>query len=298
MLKSWYSFDPMMKVLSQFMAAITFAPFLLIAQSVDEVTESLDSESVFLFVGGELSAKQGKGTYPIHSMNKRHIILDKGTETRKVSRNSQILMRLKPTLSYSMVELNRFNFTFSSTIPAVLEARAMSEMIRHDWGTDTQISIIPDAISQSGRRRNEYYEQVEELRRENREYQEDLEDETRDMIFEAERISDTIHLDLEFLPDLDYEDAYVAVAVGAGDSSGESTVGSNSQVVVGYLGTLRANTVEEFKLRMSLRPFHAENAVCELFLFSNDGRPIATNLSRGLKKYTREQLEALQNREE
>jgi len=280
------------------MAAIAFAPLPLIAQLVDEEAERLDSEAVYLFIGGDLSAKQGRGSYPIHSMSKRHIILDKGTETRKVSRTAQIFMRLKPTLSYSMVEVNRFSFTLSSTIPAVIEARAMSEMMRHDWGTDTQIAVIPDSLSDSRRRRNDYYEQVEELKRENREYQEDLEDETQNLIFEVEKIKDTIHLDLELLPELDYEDAYVAVAVGAGSDSGDSTVGSNSQVVVGYLGTLRANTVEEFKLRMSLKPFRAENPVCELFLFSDNGRPIATNLSRGLKRYTKEQIEALQNLEE
>ncbi len=280
------------------MAAIAFASPPLIAQPVDEEAERLDSESVYLFIGGELSAKQGRGNYPVHSISKRHIIIDKGTGTRKVSQSSQILMRLKPMLSYSMVEVNRFEFSLSSTIPAALEARAMSEMMRHDWGTDTQISVIPDAISQSRQRRNDYYDQVEELERENREYQEDLEDETQNLIFEVEKIKDTIHLDLEFLPNLDYENAYVAVAVGAGSDKGDSTVGGNSQVVVGYLGTLRANTVEAFKLRMSLKPFRTENAVCELFLFCEDGRPIATSLSRGLKKYTKEEIEALQDRKD
>lgn len=287
-----------MKALLQLTMAIALAPLSLIAQVAVEESDTSKSESVYLFIGGELSAKQGKGHYPVLSMSKRHIVLDKGTTTKRISGNSQILMRLKPNLSYSMVEVSQFDFTFSSTIPAALEARAMSEMMRHDWGTDTQISIIPDAISQSRGRRNDYYEQVEELKRENRQYQEDLEDETRDLIFEAERISDTIHIELEFFPYLDYENAYVAVAVGRGDESENSVVGSNSQVVVGYLGTLRANTVEAFRLRMSLKPFHAENAVCELFLFCEEGIPIATNLSRGLKRFTREQIEALQNREE
>jgi len=109
---------------------------------------------------------------------------------------------------------------------------------------------------------------------------------------------DTIHLDLELLPELDYEDAYVAVTVGIGDEIWESKVGSNSQVVVGYLGTRRASNVEEFKLRMPLITFFAENAVCELILFREDAKLVATNLSRGLKTYTRGQIELLQKREE
>ncbi len=293
-----YSFVSMLKALSFLTVALVFAPIYSLAKEGNEVSGGPESESVYLFIGGELSAKQGKGSYPILSMNKRHIVLDRGTETRKASRNAQILMRLRTTLSYSLVEVNRFEFSFSSTIPAEIEARAMSEMMRHQWGTDTEIAIIPDTINQVGRRRSAYYEQIEELERENRKFQEDVEYETSDLIFDAEKIADTIHLDLELFPDLDYEDAYVAVAVGIEDESGESRVGSNSQVVVGYLGTLRANTVEEFKLRMSLKPILAENAVCELFLFSEEGKPIAMNLSRGLKKFTREQIEALQGREE
>ena len=283
----------MSKALPLILVTLVFTPVCSLAKESEEVAGGSKSESVYLFIAGDLSAKQGKGSYPIHSMNKRHIVLDKGTGTQKASRNAQILMRLRPTLSYSLVEVSQFDFTFSSTIPSEIEARAMSEMVRHQCGTDTEIAIIPDAINQGGRRSNAYFDQLELLKQENRQFQEDLEYEASDLIFEAERIVDTIHLDLELLPELDYEDAYVAVAVGIGDHSAESKVGSNSQVVVGYLGTLRANNVEEFKLRMSLKPFFAENAVCELFLFSEDGKPVATNLSRGLKAYTREQIEAL-----
>lgn len=268
--------------------------------TAQEDTESLlldgNSDSVYLYVGGDLSAKHGNGQYPVLSMTKRNIILDKGTSTKKVGKGADILLRLRPTIAYSLVDVQKFDFSFSSTIPASIEARALSEMMRHQWGTDTEIASIPKFVSRGSRSRIDY-EQIEELNRETKQYQEDLQDESSVMMFDAELLVDTIHLDLELVPESDHENAYIALAVGVSDPSDNDKVGGNSQVVVEYLGTLRANRVEEFKLRMSLKPFIADDANCELFLFCENGKQVATNLSRGVKQFTREQIEALQNRQ-
>ncbi len=255
-------------------------------------TDPLGSEQVYLFLGGELSARQGRGTYPVLTMTKRHIVVDKGVSSKRVRRDSPVLMRLKPRVSYSMVSVNQFDFSFSSTLPASVEARAMSEMMRHQWGTDTEIAILPNLPTRGGRSRIDY-DRIEELNRENAEFQEDIEDEARDLAFEVEEFVDTLHLELGLLPEIDYEDAYIAVAVGEPGRGPEAGVGGNSQVVMGYLGTLRTGRVESFKLRLKLKPFRAKDALCELFLFCEDGKPIATDRSRSLKVLTRNQFEDL-----
>lgn len=288
-----YNAETMLKTAAQLVTLLALSPLGLFGQGDEEgSTAESDSEKVYLFLGGELSARQGSGNYPVLTMSKKHIVVDKGTTTKRIRKDSKVLMRLKPRISYSIVEVNRFDFSFSSTIPAAIEARALSEMMRHQWGTETEIAILPNVTTRGGRSRIDY-DRIEELNRENAEFQEDMEDEARDLSFHAEKIVDTLHVELEIVPEIDYEDAYVAVAVGqpGDDESGE--VGSNSQVVAGYLGTLRAGTVEEFNLRMKLQPFYEEDAVCELFLFCEEGKPIATNQSRSLKKLTRNQLEEI-----
>jgi len=286
-----YSADPMLKTVVQLLTLLALCQLGLFGQDEESDSPSeRDSEKVYLFLGGELSAQQGSGNYPVLTMSKRHIILDKGTTTKRVRKDAQVFIRLKPRVSYSLVEVNRFDFSFSSTIPAAIEARALSEMMRHQWGTETEIATLPIVTTRGGRNRIDY-DRIEELNRENLEFQEDLEDEARDLTYQVEKIVDTLHLELELVPEIDHEDAYLAVAVGPPGEEGNGGVGGNSQVVAGYLGTLRAGTVEEFKLRMKLQPFYEEDAVCEMFLFFEEGRPIATDQSRSLKKLTREQLE-------
>ncbi len=285
-----YSTDSMRNRYSLLLTVLLFVQVSLHGEVADQsLSENPGPEWVYLFVSGDLSAKQGRGNYPVLAMTKRHLLLDKGTTTRRISKDAPIMMRLKPSVSYSIVGVNKFDYSFSSTIPATIEARAMSEMMRHEIGTDTALSTVPRTFGAGGRSRLDY-DQIEELTQDNVRFREDLIDETDQLVHYAEKIVDTIHLDLELSPEIDYEDAYVAVAVGENNAGGNPGVGSNSQVVVGYLGTMRANQVERFKLRMALRPFVGDNAVCELFLFCEEGKAIATDISRELKKLTREQL--------
>lgn len=130
-----------------------------------------ESPTAYMFIGGELSAAQGKGHFPVVAMTKRHVLVDHGTGVKKISKNSAILLQLQPTLSKSIVAISNFDFSFSSSLPSRIEAQAVSEMLRHQLGTEQEIANMAK-IGAGGPRSRLNYDAIEELTQETQEYQE------------------------------------------------------------------------------------------------------------------------------
>ena len=250
--------------------------------------------AAYVFIGGELSAAQGKGHFPVVAMTTRHILVDHGTGVKKVSKSSSILLQLKPTLSKSIVEISNFDFSFSSSLPSRIEAQAVSEMLRHQLGTEQEIANMAK-IGGGGPRSRLNYDAIEELTQETKEYQEGLLDHADQASDEAEDRVDTLHLKFDIFPEEDYADAYIAVAVSF-DLQEFKGLRRGSQVFGSFVGSLRAERAETVRIRLSLRPFFRMNSVCEVFLFHGEGIPIATNRSRLLQALSEEQLEEITNR--
>ena len=57
-----------------------------------------EDEKIYLFVDGELIIKRGRELYPVLSM-KKHVLVDRGGKIRRLSRQSDVLVRLRPTYS-------------------------------------------------------------------------------------------------------------------------------------------------------------------------------------------------------
>lgn len=256
----------------------------------EESVEGGDSDH-YLFIGGSLSAAEGKSYFPIASVNKRHVYVEKGEKLKRLSNRVPVIIHLRPTLSDRYVELGNFDFSFSSTLPALIEARAVSEAMRHQMGTELEIARMPK-IESRGPRWRLNYDEIENLNRDTKEYQQTLRDHAEYATDVAENRLDTVHLEFDVVPDRDYSEVYAAVAVSyALPRRGESQRGS--QVFARYIGDLKAGQSELVKLRSNLVQFRALDARCEVFLFEGEGTPIATNLSRRLQKMTAAEAAAL-----
>ena len=117
-----------------------------------------DDEMIYLFVGGELMIKRGREHYPVSSMTQKHVLVDRGGKIRKFSRQADVFVRLKPTFSRGFLAIENLDFSFSSMLPSLIEARAISDMMRHQTGTETQMALIPKLTT--GRRYRIDYEQL------------------------------------------------------------------------------------------------------------------------------------------
>jgi hypothetical protein len=258
------------------------------AQSAGEIN---GDPVVYMFIGGELIVAQGKGYFPVSTMSKRHIFVDQGTGTKKVSKNSSMLLKLQSTVSSSLVEISNLDMAYISTLPSRIEAQAISDMLRHQMGTEQEIAILEKLRIGGGRTRLNY-DVIEEMKRETQEYQEGLRDHSKLASDDAEDKFDTLHLQFDLLPEEDYNDAYIAVAVSF-ELSRQSGSKSGSQVVAEYIGKLQAGRVETVKFRRSLKTFFERGSKCEIFLFHGEGEQIATNLSRRLQPLDSEQYQVL-----
>ena len=242
----------------------------------------------YWFVSGALNTDKG----PVLSLSKRHVLVDQGTKVKKMSNRSPLTLHLQPMVTERFVEIGDFDASFSSSLPGLMEARAASEMMRHQMGTENEISLLPK-IETVRRRTRLNYDQIEEQNRESREYEEGMRHFAEEVAHEAERRVDTLHVTFELSPDRDYTDAYVALAV----SYALPRIGRRgSQVYARYVGDLKSGESKLTKMRVALIPFPRRDAKCELFLFHGNGQAIATNLARRVQAVTASQIAEMTER--
>lgn len=258
-----------------------------------------EDEKIYLFVGGELMIKRGRELYPVLSMNKKHVLVDRGGKIRRLSRQSDVLVRLRPTYSRGFLAIENLNFSFSSMLPSLIEARAISDMLRHQTGTATEMALVPKLST--GRRYRIDYEQLEQLKRDTDEFQKDITEQAESSALYADEEVDKVHIELEVLPEHDFEDVYLAVAVGYDQPASrkkDSDMVREYRVGSRYVGTLRAGQIEQIKFQFAPDPFVPRNAECELFFYHGEGNEIATNLSRRFRKMPESTFRILQKGEE
>lgn len=282
-----------------FLLLMGFHASLAVADGSKNYEATSEEETIYLFVGGELMVKRGREHYPVLSMDRKHVLVDRGGKIRRLSRRSDVLVRLQPTFSRGFLAIENLNFSFSSMLPSLIEARAISEMLRHQSGTATQMALVPKLST--GRRYRIDYEQLEELKRNSDEFQKDVTEQAEFSAFYADEEVDKVHIELQVLPEHDFEDVYLAVAVGFDQPASkkeDSDMVRVHRVGSRYVGTLRAGQMEELKFQVALNPFIPRNAECELFFYHGEGDEIATNLSRRFRKMPESTFQLLQKGEE
>lgn len=259
-----------------------------------------ESRPVYMFIGGGLSAKHGDGHLPVVTMTKRHIVVDRGGSEKRISRRAPVLIQLRPVLTDTVMEVRDLQYDFSSTLPALLEAEAISKMLRYEIGTETEIALLENVFSGGGRRSRNNRDLIDELNRESEEFKEGVEGLALQQTFEAESLADTVFLSFELLPEYDYEVVYAAVAVSYEtrpqvDSDRAQGPRRNTQVFASYIGDLTANEIKGVKIRNSLSKYVPFAAECEIFLFYGDGKQIAIPNSRGLREVGPERAQEIRN---
>ena len=81
----------------------------------------------------------------------------------------RIVGKLKKTIFFSAFH---FVINLKPLLPSLIEARAISNMLRHQTGTATEMALVPKLST--GRRYRIDYEQLEQLKRDTDEFQKDI----------------------------------------------------------------------------------------------------------------------------
>ncbi len=253
--------------------------------------DSQEAPAGYLFLGVEASAQSGKSFFPIVKMDKKKIHVDSGMSIKKVSPRARCRTGAKLTVSDRLVEVLEMGFSTSSMANMRRSSDAISDMQLAEAQADFQVNALltggqtPATAGPLGSQPST----VDEVRASNREFQDDVQRDIDDGEFEVGGLVDTVFLKSEFLPATDIAGAYCVVVVTYNKrdyNSGEYT-GKGGIARAKFIGDLRKDELFKLKARISTSEFNQRGAEYQVYLYSEEGEPVALSNSRGLKPLNR-----------
>lgn len=252
----------------------------------------------YAFSSGDLVAAYKSGFLPVLSGDKRGVYVDTGRGIKRIRYSAECRLLPKLGISNQIVTISDAKFGFDNLRQARLETGAVSEMMQNEAATEAAILMKgggiaggpPEGLS------DEIQAEINEMKTRQAETSEFVKESLEDDAYDRGELSDIINVKFSLLPEKDLENVYCAMLVRYlqrdGNNSGEF---AKVQVVrmkkIGNLNTGRPNKV---KFSYPLPEGLVNDKGIELFLFSGDGKPLATNLSRNLRPLTKEEFERVQ----
>lgn len=275
-----------MKTLLPFILSLGCIGVPVVAQ---ENVPSLDEKSGYYeFLGAEILAPYRSKPRPVVSADKKGIYVADGNKTRRVAWSSPCMATPKMSASNRLIKVENLSHDFYYRKNSQYEERAYHDIQAKDRDTAFKIAQIgptggigsgsADAVAALEMERDEFEDQMESL------IQND------DLIIEGH--ADSIYLRLTVTPPVDLDEAYCAVMVGYRKTDGNTNSSQRRVAVrVHRLGKLLQDIPEEVSFSLFLGEGDYRNSQFEIFLFSGDGSPLPTSLSRRLKMLTNIEFE-------
>ncbi len=270
--------------------------FLLIASNQSVWASSDEEPAGYLFMGSDLSAKQGKSHFPVVKVDKKNIYVDQGSKIRKVSISSPSRLTNNIVLSEDFVEVLELDYNFASMQSLEAQSRAVSDMFMMAAQTEYEVSRLEGALEAdsglSEAQRDEIRNDISRLEYDNDNVQENVQELIDSGHFDDVSQNDTLFMDIEILPTSDIADAYCVVEISfdPDPENAKDSVRRTSFVRTSYIGDLVAGRGERIRFSRKLAPFPDNNVQCKLHIYSNQKGEIATSLSRGLKSMTAKEV--------
>ncbi len=269
---------------------IALAPFVYA-----ESSSSTTGDNSYLFLAGKVSAQLKDAYIRVQSFDGKKFHLIGSDKTLRA--NKPLLATLQPvmvvTKFYANVESLEFNFTdTSSELSNLLAINAVEkQQMRFEAATDFQnfkqglVTTRPpvtDATKAATAMRADTLEHVEENIRD----------------WGGSRLIDTIQGACHIITNRDVAHAYAALVLKI-DQMVKDQAEPQRQTIVRIVGVgdIAANDAKSFKFRTGFPRLEATFGEMEIFLFDGSGKYVATNLSRGLRELTPQQLVELRELE-
>jgi hypothetical protein len=224
---------------------------------------------------------------PIVSADKKGVYVADGKRERRVPWSTPCRASAKTSVSNQLMAVENMSHDFYYGKTSKTEDRADSDIRKKDRDIAFQIAQIgPGGAGSSNA------EAIAALEKE----RDNFEDQVESMIYEktlvVEGHADSVSMRLSLTPSVHVQEALCAVMV-VYRKTGKNLKTSERRLAVGVQrwGDLVENTPKDVSFTLFLAEGYYRDARLELFLFSGDGSPLPSNLSRNLQMLTNAEYE-------
>jgi len=269
----------------------------------EELTSGEKDSGYYLFLGADLRAKHKSGLQPIMSANRRGIFIDTEKGLKRVPWKTPCTLAPKISLSGELIAIEDVSYDFVFRKRGQLESNAMRDQQRMESGTEVGISKLNAELNMnpnmSDDERDQIEQQISDLRDNQQDFDEFVQDEIDGDKFDSDTLDDSIYLSMNVTPTIDLKNAFCAMVITFKkyDQRAGKVAGKGVIVRVWKMGDLMADIPSKVKMDAQLVMGVYDESTFEFFMFNGDGKPIATNLSRGLQMLTVDQLKEFRERQ-
>lgn len=266
------------------------------------VASDESKKSHYLFLSGKISVNVKDEMKPINGFDgKRYQVGDKS-----IKPSPKLGAGLKPILAVSTMftEVTEFGFNLHSLESEIRALHSMNEVgaedLRNQMGLDFEhAALATDRLSAAATgdtsRLNEIQNQQRDLW-DNEDAQEDLTyNQNIDQIANLNglRFMDTVKGECTLKSMKDIENVYGALSISLQVAQKDGALKKTALIRTFPVGDLKAGKNRPVKFECQFPELKVAGAKVDLFLFDGKGKHVATNMARGLKKVSKEELEEL-----
>ncbi len=245
--------------------------------AADSEQISNEDSGYHAFLGARIFARYNSEMFPVVSADRKGIYLDIGKRApKRVRWSTPCLAKPVTSASDNLVKAEEFNYTFYYRKDAYQEERAYDDIREKERETSFQIGLLGSPNGSTS-------DQIEELELERDEFVDQMESAIEKDELLQDGFADSVNVSIKLTPSSDIEEAFCAVMADYNRIDGQRRVA----VKVQRIGEMLGDIPKDLSLSFLLVEGDYKQSRLEFFLFSGDGSPIPTTLSRGLRKLTK-----------
>ena len=286
------------------MRPIFFISALLLTLSIAQGQEgaSASEKSHYLFLSGKVSVDVRGEMLPITGFDGKRF----QAEEKNIKPSPKLGAGLKPILAVSTMyaEVSDFSFNLHSVESEIRALHTMNEIGAEDLLNQMSLdfesaALATDRLAAAATGNTARLSQIQNQQKDlwdNEEAQEDLTyNQTIDQTANLNelRFMDTVKGQCTLRSEKDIENAYAALSISLQIAQKNGDLKKSALIRTFPVGDLKAGKTQPVKFECQFPELKVAGAKVDLFLFDSKGKHVATNMARGLKKVSKEELEEL-----
>ena len=270
---------------------ITVLLTVCLVGGLSAATPSVNSP-VYAFRGIDVSAHTKWGIFPVVSAGRWGLQVDTPKGQKRVGYGANFRLKPKHGLASTIVEVVTFEVSLSYQRRYERESEAITELQLYETATE---SVISDLRYGERSIAGDTNLQIEALRDEYQDLEENLRLSLEDEDFDSDDLNDSIVIELEMRSPRDVEGAFGVVVVyyNIPDASAPERRRFTTTGRLNRIGDIKANVLKKVKLRMRVPEGYLDEARYAFYLLTGQSENIATSKSIDLRRLTPSQLKEL-----
>ncbi|MDQ8197867.1 hypothetical protein QEH56_06900 [Pelagicoccus enzymogenes] len=259
-----------------------------LTHSANPQEEPSPGSGYYQFYGAEVLVRFKGEAVPIVAAKKKGVFVQNGKRLKRLPWSTLSTIQPQIGVSNRLVSVEDFSYSYFYQSESRWESDAYNSVSSRQRATNLAIAKLstpgqnPTASQMA---------QIDELMTEQMDYENQMDTLINDGELKAEGYADSVRMSMTLTPVMDVPGAYCAVLTDYYRADGEHFVVTKTE----WLGDLLANIPEEIDFVMKLREGDYSKSRSQFYLFSEDGVPVPTNLSTGLKELSIDELKELAN---